>query len=90
MSAAWPPRREHPTELPALDAALLPFRLDRPRLAELERAAYEGHGALPNEYLAGLRRLFEARGHVYCVTGRERAALAGAADRDLAGIYADS
>ena len=89
MPAARPPRRAHPPELPAGDAALLPFRLDRPRLAELERAADEGRGALPDEYVAGLRRLFEARGHVDRVAGRERAALARAADRDLAGIDAD-
>ena len=49
VAAAWPPRRAHPPELPADDAAFLPFRLDRPRLAELERAADEGRGALPHE-----------------------------------------
>ena len=89
VPAARPPRRAHPPELPAGDAALLPLRLDRPRLAELERAADEGRGALPDEYVAGLRRLFEARGHVHRVAGRERAALARAADHDLAGIDAD-
>ena len=57
--------------------------------AELERAADEGRGALPHECAAGLRRLFEARGHVHRVAGRERAALARAADHDLAGVHAD-
>ena len=89
VPAARPPRREHAPELPAGDTALLPFRRDRPRLAELERAADEGRGALPHHYLAGLRRLFEARCDVDGVAGRERAALARAADRDLAGIDAD-
>ncbi len=71
VPAARPPRREHPPELPAVDAALLPLRLDRPRLAELERAADERCRALPNEHVAGLRRLLEACGHVDRVAGRE-------------------
>src|SRR6185437_812590 len=56
VPAARPPRRAHPPELPAGDAALLPFRRDRPRLAQLERAADERRGALPNEGVAGVGR----------------------------------
>ncbi len=90
VPAARPPRRGSPPEyLPAHDPARFPLGLDRPRLAELERVAEEGRGALPDERVAGLRRLFEARGDVHRVARRERAPLAGAADHDLAGVDAD-
>ncbi len=89
VPGAWASGCAHPQELPAGDAAVLPLRLDRPRLAELERAGDDGRGALPHEHVAGLRRLFEARGHVHRVAGRERAALARAADHDLARVHAD-
>ena len=89
VPAARSPRRAHPPELPAADAAVLSLRLDGSRLAELERAADQGRGPLPDEHVAGLRRLFEPRGHVHRVAGRERAALARAAHRDLTGIDAD-
>ena len=89
VAAAWPPRSAHPPQVAADDAALLALRRDRPRLAEFKRAADERRGALAHERVARLGRLLEARGHVHRVAGREGAALARAADHDLAGVDAD-
>jgi len=80
-------RAEHPA---ATNSRRLPFRLDRARVAELEGASRRGDGALTRQDLAGLRRLFEARGDIDGVAADERAPRARDPGDHLAGVHPDT
>ena len=87
--AARAHERQRADDAAAGDAAALSLCLDRLRFVELERAARGGDRPLAGEDLARRRRLLEPGGDVHRVAGHERAALAGAADHDLAGVDPD-
>ena len=76
-------------ETPAGDAVGLSLGLDGARLVELEGASHDGNSPLADEDLPGSGSLLEPGADVDRIAGHERAALARAADDDLAGVNAD-
>jgi hypothetical protein len=82
-------QRQRPEEASRLDPLPLPLRLEDRGCPELEGAADSGCRARPDEHLAGLRSLFEARSDVDRVAADEGAARARRPDDDFAGVHAD-
>ena len=64
----------------------LPLQLERPDGLDVDGLADECKRRLPEQYIAGLRRLFEARGHIHRVARRQ--ALLGSRD-DHPGVDPD-
>ena len=87
--ASWTHERQCPHERAAFDAARLSLCINGASGAELERAACQRHGALPDADLVRLGALLQASGDVHRIAGHERAARTRRADDDLARVDAD-
>ncbi len=87
--AARPHQRERADEPAARGTTLLPLRLDRLRLAQLEGASRGRDGALADEDLSRRRCLLEPCGDIDRVSGDEGGAFARPPHDDLARVDAD-